>query len=186
MKEILCFVIVYWYTFCGTGGDPFGGGTHAFPWFAGDDADAGARCLTLSKSNLRSLDSPSSTTTPSNRPVGSTCAAIRSASLGLHTGLFRRNLSQSRRRVGIVGHHHPRRIGPMGSTRSLANSCSDRAVVGLRARRAGAVSPLVRRQCWSHIAHCCLVHGHLGLCLQTPTTPSIVVAACTIEGVVGV
>ena len=29
MKETLRFAIAYWHTFCGTGGDPFGGGTHA-------------------------------------------------------------------------------------------------------------------------------------------------------------
>ncbi|VGO22306.1 xylose isomerase [Pontiella sulfatireligans] len=39
MKETLRFAIAYWHTFCGTGGDPFGGGTHVFPWFAGADAD---------------------------------------------------------------------------------------------------------------------------------------------------
>ena len=43
MKETLRFAIAYWHTFCGTGGDPFGGGTHDFPWFAGDDADSRAR-----------------------------------------------------------------------------------------------------------------------------------------------
>jgi xylose isomerase len=43
MKEHMRFAIAYWHTFCGTGGDPFGGGTHSFPWFAGDDADARAK-----------------------------------------------------------------------------------------------------------------------------------------------
>ncbi len=43
MKEQLRFAVAYWHTFCGTGGDPFGGGTHAFPWFAGDDADSRAK-----------------------------------------------------------------------------------------------------------------------------------------------
>jgi xylose isomerase len=43
MKETLRFAIAYWHTFCGTGGDPFGGGTHAFPWFAGADADTRAK-----------------------------------------------------------------------------------------------------------------------------------------------
>lgn len=38
MKEHLRFAIAYWHTFCGTGGDPFGGATHDFPWFAGADA----------------------------------------------------------------------------------------------------------------------------------------------------
>ena len=43
MKETLRFAIAYWHTFCGTGGDPFGGATHAFPWFAGTDADVRAK-----------------------------------------------------------------------------------------------------------------------------------------------
>ena len=43
MKEHLRFAIAYWHTFCGAGGDPFGGATHAFPWFVGDDADARAK-----------------------------------------------------------------------------------------------------------------------------------------------
>ncbi len=43
MKEQMRFAIAYWHTFCGTGGDPFGPGTHFFPWFEGADADARAR-----------------------------------------------------------------------------------------------------------------------------------------------
>ncbi len=43
MKEHLRFAIAYWHTFCGTGSDPFGGGTHDFPWFAGSDADTRAK-----------------------------------------------------------------------------------------------------------------------------------------------
>ncbi|MEA2068869.1 MAG: xylose isomerase [Verrucomicrobiota bacterium] len=43
MKEHMRFAIAYWHTFCGTGGDPFGGATHAFPWFAGADADTRAK-----------------------------------------------------------------------------------------------------------------------------------------------
>ncbi len=43
MKETLRFAIAYWHTFCGTGGDLFGGATHAFPWFAGADADTRAK-----------------------------------------------------------------------------------------------------------------------------------------------
>ena len=43
MKETLRFAVAYWHTFCGTGSDPFGGGTHAFPWFSGEDADHRAR-----------------------------------------------------------------------------------------------------------------------------------------------
>lgn len=43
MKEHLRFAICYWHTFCGTGGDPFGGATHAFPWFAGIDAETRAK-----------------------------------------------------------------------------------------------------------------------------------------------
>lgn len=43
MKEHLRFAIAYWHTFCGTGGDPFGVGTHNFPWFEGKDADTRAK-----------------------------------------------------------------------------------------------------------------------------------------------
>lgn len=43
MKEHLRFAVAYWHTFCGTGGDPFGGATHAFPWFTGDDAETRAK-----------------------------------------------------------------------------------------------------------------------------------------------
>ncbi len=43
MKETLRFAVAYWHTFCGTGGDPFGGATHNFPWFEGADADARAK-----------------------------------------------------------------------------------------------------------------------------------------------
>ncbi len=32
MKEHMKFAIAYWHTFCGDGGDPFGGGTQIFPW----------------------------------------------------------------------------------------------------------------------------------------------------------
>ena len=32
MKEYLRFAVAYWHTFCGDGGDPFGPGTHVFPW----------------------------------------------------------------------------------------------------------------------------------------------------------
>lgn len=32
MEELFRFAISYWHTFCGTGGDPFGPGTKAFPW----------------------------------------------------------------------------------------------------------------------------------------------------------
>ncbi|HEX2935798.1 MAG TPA: xylose isomerase [Bacteroidales bacterium] len=38
MKEYLRFAMAYWHTLCGTGGDPFGGGTKDFPWLAGGDA----------------------------------------------------------------------------------------------------------------------------------------------------
>ena len=38
MKEYFRFAIAYWHTFCGTGGDPFGPGTKAFPWDANTDA----------------------------------------------------------------------------------------------------------------------------------------------------
>lgn len=32
MKEYLRYAVAYWHTFCGDGGDPFGPGTHVFPW----------------------------------------------------------------------------------------------------------------------------------------------------------
>ncbi|MDR2936641.1 MAG: xylose isomerase, partial [Rikenellaceae bacterium] len=32
MKEQLRFAIAYWHSFCGDGGDPFGGPTHFYPW----------------------------------------------------------------------------------------------------------------------------------------------------------
>jgi xylose isomerase len=32
MEEHLRFAVCYWHTFCGTGGDPFGPGTRAYPW----------------------------------------------------------------------------------------------------------------------------------------------------------
>lgn len=38
MQEHLRFAIAYWHTFCGTGGDPFGGGTKQFPWLQSGDA----------------------------------------------------------------------------------------------------------------------------------------------------
>jgi xylose isomerase len=37
MKEYLRFAVAYWHTFCGTGGDPFGPGTHVFPWDGASD-----------------------------------------------------------------------------------------------------------------------------------------------------
>ena len=37
MEEHLRYAIVYWYTFCGTGGDPFGPGTKNFPWSTSTD-----------------------------------------------------------------------------------------------------------------------------------------------------
>ncbi|MEX0323823.1 MAG: xylose isomerase [Puniceicoccaceae bacterium] len=43
MKEHFRFAIAYWHTFCGVGGDPFGGQTHFFPWLEGADADARAK-----------------------------------------------------------------------------------------------------------------------------------------------
>ena len=43
MKDHLRFAVCYWHTFCGTGGDPFGGQTHFFPWFTGADAETRAR-----------------------------------------------------------------------------------------------------------------------------------------------
>jgi len=37
MKEHFRYAIAYWHTFCGTGGDPFGPGTKAFPWSTSAD-----------------------------------------------------------------------------------------------------------------------------------------------------
>lgn len=37
MEEHFRFAIAYWHTFCGTGGDPFGPGTKAFPWLQSSD-----------------------------------------------------------------------------------------------------------------------------------------------------
>jgi xylose isomerase len=37
MEEHFRFAIAYWHTFCGTGGDPFGPGTKAFPWLQASD-----------------------------------------------------------------------------------------------------------------------------------------------------
>jgi xylose isomerase len=37
LKEHLRFATAYWHTFCGTGADPFGPGTHIFPWDAKGD-----------------------------------------------------------------------------------------------------------------------------------------------------
>jgi xylose isomerase len=43
MKEYFRFAIAYWHTFCGTGGDPFGPGTKAFPWDAAGNAEQRAK-----------------------------------------------------------------------------------------------------------------------------------------------
>ena len=32
MKEHLRYAVAYWHSFCGTGEDPFGPGTHIYPW----------------------------------------------------------------------------------------------------------------------------------------------------------
>lgn len=37
MEEHFRFAIAWWHTLCGTGGDPFGPGTKAFPWLQSDD-----------------------------------------------------------------------------------------------------------------------------------------------------
>ncbi len=42
MKEHLRFAVCYWHSFCGTGGDPFGGPTKDFPWLKGNDAHSRA------------------------------------------------------------------------------------------------------------------------------------------------
>lgn len=38
LKEHLRFAVAYWHSFCGTGADPFGPGTHVFPWDVKEDA----------------------------------------------------------------------------------------------------------------------------------------------------
>lgn len=38
MKDHLRFATSYWHSFCGEGGDPFGPGTHVFPWVGAKDA----------------------------------------------------------------------------------------------------------------------------------------------------
>lgn len=38
MKDHFRFAIAYWHTFCGDGGDPFGGSTHDYAWDKGADA----------------------------------------------------------------------------------------------------------------------------------------------------
>jgi len=38
MQEHFKFAVAYWHTLCGTGGDPFGPGTKAFPWLQAGDA----------------------------------------------------------------------------------------------------------------------------------------------------
>ena len=38
MKELLRFACAYWHSFCNVGGDPFGEGTHNFPWNEKNDA----------------------------------------------------------------------------------------------------------------------------------------------------
>ena len=43
MAEHFRFAIAYWHSFCGTGGDPFGVPTKAFPWLDGNDADQVAK-----------------------------------------------------------------------------------------------------------------------------------------------
>jgi xylose isomerase len=43
MKDHLRFAVAYWHSFCGTGSDPFGSGTHDFPWDASANAMDNAR-----------------------------------------------------------------------------------------------------------------------------------------------
>ncbi|MFZ9332595.1 MAG: xylose isomerase [Chitinophagaceae bacterium] len=38
MKEYLKFAVAYWHSFCNVGADPFGPGTHKFPWDVADHA----------------------------------------------------------------------------------------------------------------------------------------------------
>lgn len=43
MNDHFRFAIAYWHTFCGTGADPFGPGTHEFPWDESSDPLRAAR-----------------------------------------------------------------------------------------------------------------------------------------------
>ena len=43
LKEHLRFACAYWHSFCNVGGDPFGEGTHLFPWNENSDAIARAK-----------------------------------------------------------------------------------------------------------------------------------------------
>ncbi len=43
MKEHFKFAVAYWHSFCGTGGDPFGAPTKAFPWLEASDPMQQAR-----------------------------------------------------------------------------------------------------------------------------------------------
>lgn len=43
LKEHFRFAIAYWHSFCGDGGDPFGGETHLYPWREGSDAISRAK-----------------------------------------------------------------------------------------------------------------------------------------------
>lgn len=43
MRDHLRFACAYWHSFCNTGGDPFGEGTHIFPWDTKSDAIARAK-----------------------------------------------------------------------------------------------------------------------------------------------
>ncbi|WP_204356529.1 xylose isomerase [Arcticibacterium luteifluviistationis] len=46
MRDHLKFAVAYWHTFCGTGGDPFGPGTKAFPW------DSNANAMTAAHEKM--------------------------------------------------------------------------------------------------------------------------------------
>ncbi|WP_341226250.1 xylose isomerase [uncultured Arcticibacterium sp.] len=46
MRDHLKFAVAYWHTFCGTGGDPFGPGTKAFPW------DSNANAMTAAHDKM--------------------------------------------------------------------------------------------------------------------------------------
>jgi len=43
LREHLRFAVAYWHSFCGDGGDPFGGRTHFFPWDKAEDPVERAR-----------------------------------------------------------------------------------------------------------------------------------------------
>ncbi|MBN2801666.1 MAG: xylose isomerase [Deltaproteobacteria bacterium] len=49
MKEHLRFAVAYWHSFCGTGADPFGGGTRTFPWEQNNETKMDAMTTAMNK-----------------------------------------------------------------------------------------------------------------------------------------